>query len=384
VVIQITLSLVLAHGAVLMMKSYLNATGSSELVSPERVLITGISLEGPAYESREFKAAFWTRLLEKLENLPGVEHASGSTGLPLYSFSNAGILVGDESFDPNVRGNWACVTWVTEDYFNAVGIPLLHGRTLDRQDATGDRIGVVVNQSLADRFWPGESALGKRLRGRSSPPWFDAEIVGVVGDVRQWGLEQPPQMEIFFPFSLFSQGERWLVVRSSMSPLTLVPLIREELASIDRNVAMSAIRTGVDLYDDAAANRRFRTWLFGLFAALALLLVTTGVYGVLSCQVAERRREIGIRLALGARAHQVLSWILGRGLRLCLLGIGFGLCGVWASARITESMLYRVSSTHPLSILAVSFFLIVVALAASVIPAAKAVSVDPVDVLRSE
>jgi hypothetical protein len=243
---------------------------------------------------------------------------------------------------------------------------------------------VVVNQSLADRFWTGESALGKRLRGRSSPPWFDAEIVGVVGDVRQWGLEQPPQMEIFFPFALFPREERWLVVRSTISPLTLVPLIREELASIDGNVAMSAIRTGVDLYDDAAANRRFRTWLVGLFAALALLLVATGVYGVLSYQVAERRQEIGIRLALGARACQVLFWILNRGLRLCLLGIGFGLCGVWASARITESMLYRVNSIHPLSILAVGLFLIVVALAASLIPALRGVSVDPVDVLRSE
>jgi putative ABC transport system permease protein len=384
VVIQVTLSLVLANGAMLMLKSYLNVTGSPELVSPENVLVAGISLEGPAYQSRESKAAFWQRFLEKLENLPGVEHVGATTGLPLGSFSNAGVLVGDEVFDPTARGNWASVTWVTKDYFQAVGIPLLTGRPLRLEDETGDPIGVVVNRALADRFWPGESVLGKRLRGSSSPPWFDARIVGVVDDVRQWGLELPLQAEIFFPFNLFSREERWMVVRSSVSPLSLVPLIREELASIDPNVAMSAVRTGVDLYDDAAAGRRFRTWLFGLFAMAAFVLVASGVYGVLSYHVAERRHEIGVRLALGAETSRVLKWILRRGIRLCVLGIGFGIAGVWASARITESMLYHVSSTHPLSILAVAFFLIILALAASLIPALKAVSVDPVTVLRSE
>jgi predicted permease len=384
VVIQVTLSLVLANGAMLMLKSYLNVTASPELVSPENVLIAGISLEGPAYASRESKAAFWTLFLEKLENLPGVEYVGATTGLPLGSFSNAGVLVGDEPFDPTARGNWASVTWVTKDYFPAVGIPLLVGRPLGLEDETGDQIGVVVNRALADRFWSGESALGKRLRGASSPPWFDAKIVGVVDDVRQWGLELPLQAEIFFPFNLFSREERWMVVRSITSPLSLVPLIREELASIDSNVAMSAVRTGVDLYDDAAAGRRFRTWLFGLFALAALVLVASGVYGVLSYHVAERRHEIGVRRALGAETHRVLTWILSRGLRLCLIGIGFGLAGVWASARITESLLYQVSSTYPLSILAVGFFLIIVALAASLIPAMKAISVDPVTVLRSE
>jgi predicted permease len=384
VVVQVALSLVLANCAMLMWKSYLNVTDSRELVEPERMLAAGISLQGPAYENQDSQTTFWEQFQERLEALPGVESVGAATGLPLNNFSNAGVLVDDEPFDPKANGRVASVNWVTPDYFQAVGIPLLEGRTLQKQDGMGKPTGVVVNRILANRFWPGQSALGRRIRGRSSTPWFEAVVVGVVDDVRQWGLELPLQAEIFFPFDLNTWEERFLVVRSDIDPMMLVPLIRQELASIDKDVAMSAVRTGVDLYDQSSARRRFRTWLFALFALLALILVATGIYGVLSYHVVERLHEIGIRRALGAETPRVLMWILSRGLRFCLLGVVVGLAGALATSRIIESMLFQISPTHPLSFFGVGLALTLIVLAASLIPALRATSVDPVTVLRSE
>jgi putative ABC transport system permease protein len=276
------------------------------------------------------------------------------------------------------------VTWATEEYFDAIGISLLSGRVFQSEDARSDQLGVIVNRTLAERHWPGENAVGKRLQGASAPPWFEATVVGVVGDVRQWGLERPVNGEIYFPRPTNPVPEKYIVLRGSGDPLSFVPLLRKTISGIDSDLAVSSIHAGPDLYAASAEKRRFQTTLIGLFAVVALILVAAGIYGVMSYQVAETTHEMGIRMALGAETRGIVGLVLGRGIRLCLLGIGFGLVGAFAVARVTASMLYEVSPTHPLSVAGVGTLLALVALAASLIPALRATSVDPVTALRTE
>jgi putative ABC transport system permease protein len=383
VVAQFALALVLANGAVLMLLSLGNAIRSPELLEPERALAAGVSMEGPAYESEDQQSAFWNELFERVRALPGVEAVGAATQLPLFGGSSGDVLVEGEEFDPSVDRPLIMFTWATGDYFQAAGIPLLQGRTLRDEDAQGDRIGVVVNRALAEGYWPGESPIGKRVRGNTSPAWFDASVVGVVDDVRQWGLEVPPLREIFFPFSANTWSQKWLVVRTAGDPLSLIPSLGRELRAVSRDIPLSDIRTLEQLYAGSAAGRRFNTTLLGMFALLALMLVAAGLYGVMSFNVGQRSHEIGIRIAFGAEHKQIIKLVVGRGIGLSALGIVIGSAGAIASARVVGSMLYGVSALNPASIIGVAFSLAAVALLASLIPAFRATRVDPVKVLQA-
>jgi len=383
IVLQFGLALVLANGAVLMLKSLLNATGSPELFEAEKALVADISLQGPDYETVEQRMAFWDRFLERVEGLPGVEAVGVTTQLPLFGGSSGHILIDAEEFDPAAQKPLIMFSWVTGDYFRAAGIPLLYGRTLRDEDGEGDQIGVVVNRALAERYWPGENAIGKRLRGNSSPAWFDATIVGVVDNVRQWGLEAQVLREIYFPFSLNTRPEKYLVVRSALDPLSLVPSIRHELWRIDSDLPLSGIRGMEQLYATSAAGRRSFTTLIGLFAVLALVLVAVGTYGVMSFFVSQRTQEIGIRVAFGAKNDQILKLVFWRAFRLALLGIVIGVAGAIGTSRIVGSMLYGIRPVHPAYILAVGTTLALIALFAAAVPALRASTVDPVRALQT-
>ncbi|UCC71001.1 MAG: FtsX-like permease family protein [Gemmatimonadota bacterium] len=213
--------------------------------------------------------------------------------------------------------------------------------------------------------------------------WFDAVVVGVVDDVRQYGLEAEVLREIYFPFSRSFLTEKWLVVRAALDPLSLVPSISRELSEIDADLPLSGVRTMDELYRGSASGRRFMTLLVGLFAVLALVLVAAGLYGVMSFNVTQRRHEIGVRLAFGAENNQILKLMLRRGIRLAVLGslIGVG-CAIGA-ARIIGNMLYGVSATNPVSFVGVVLLLAIVALLASLLPALRATTVDPVRVLQT-
>jgi len=383
IVLQFGLALVLANGAFLMLKSLLNATGSPELSEPERALVAEMSLQGPDYESVEQRTAFWDRFLERVDALPAVEAVGVTTQLPLFGGSSGHILVDEEEFDPAAQKPLIMFSWATGDYFRAAGIPLLYGRTLQDEDGQGDQIGVVVNRALAERYWPGENAVGKRLRGNSSPPWFDATIVGVVDNVRQWGLEAQVLREIYFPFNLNTRPEKYVVVRSALDPLSLVPSIRQELGRIDSDLPLSGIRGMEQLYAASAAGRRSFTTLTGLFALLALVLVAAGTYGVMSFFVSQRRQEIGIRVAFGAENKQILKLVFWRAFRLALFGIVIGVAGAFGTSRIVGSMLYGIRPVHPAYILAVVTTLALIALLAAAVPALRASRVDPVRALES-
>lgn len=386
VVAQFALGLVLVNGTGLMLKSLWNATASRELLSPEKVLIAGLSLEGPQYQEAAARSAFMGLLLERLGALPGVESVGASTRLPLAYGWSGGVLVEGEEYDPREERPLTCFVGTGGAYFEAMGIHVVRGRALRAGDGHGEipsaTGNVVVNRTFADRYWPGQDPLGKRVRGNFDPPWFEGTVVGVVEDVRQNGLESGVAREVYLPFLPgFIEG-CWIVIRATGDPTALTPALRGELAAIDPGLPLSSVFTAAELYDSSAGGRRFSALLFGLFALVAVCLVGAGAYSALAFDVVRRTQELGIRCALGASARSVLDLVLSRGLRLSLLGVGIGLAGAVASARLLRGLLYRVGPLNPVSLGLAAGFLLLVSLLASVIPARRAASIDPVRTLQ--
>jgi putative ABC transport system permease protein len=367
-----------------MSKSLSKLVGMPELADPDRVVLAGITLQGPAYESIGQRNIFWDRLLESLRLLPGVESASACSQLPFNYGSSGSILAEGEEYEMETDRPLIAFTWANGEYFQAIGTPLLSGRTLHDRDANEENMNIVVNRALAELYWPEENAVGKRLRANATQPWFEATVVGVADNFRQWGLEGSVYPEIFFPINLNTWNERWLVMRTTTDPLSYVDDIRSEMAAIDAGVPLSGIRTVEQLYTESSAGRRLSTILFGLFALLALILVATGIYGVMSYNVEHRTHEIGIRMALGAERNRVLKLVLGRGFKLSIIGIVIGLGGALITSGITGMILYQVSPLAPLSIVTTSLLLVAVGLISSFIPALRATTVDPIKAIQTE
>ncbi len=385
---QLATAFVLANAAALLIVSHLNVMSLPRGFDAERVLVAGLSVTGPEYEQTEQRVALWDRLLERIGALPGVEHAAATNKLPLRGGNNGEVLVEGETYDPKAERPLVEFSYVTPDYFDAMGISLLSGRLLEDGDAkvstAGGDLVAVVNRTLADRYWPGESALGKRIRSNSNPPAWTARVVGVVENVRQWGLEYPPLREIYFPHSFELWPYTRLVVRASGDPLSLVPALRRAVREIDARLPLAGIRTMEDLVIDAAADRRFSMLLVGLFAGTALVLVTAGTYGMMSYCVSQRTHEIGVRVALGADRGKVMGLFLGQGLRLALLGAAIGLVGSLAASRLTGRLVFGISPLHPGFLIGGVLFMTAVALVAIAAPVLRATRVDPNQALRAE
>ncbi len=256
--------------------------------------------------------------------------------------------------------------------------------------ATTGSWSVVINKSLADRLWPNGNSVGKHLSFPFYTP-VDCEVVGVVADVRQHGPEKDPISEVYLNFSpLPMEVERYLkyvkylVVKTNADPLTLAGAIRHEVAKVDPHQPLSEIQTTAGLLGSALARRRFNTLLIGVFATIALILVAAGIYGVMSFYVAQRTHEIGIRVAMGASWSGVQKLVLGQGLKLATIGVVVGLVGIFATTKLTESMVYGVSPTDPATLIAGIVFLVGVGLLGSLLPALRASRVDPILALRDE
>ncbi len=384
-VTQFALTFVLANGAFLMLRSLWNATAIQELGDPSHVLIGGYTPDTPKRDWLQERDGFVEDLLERLAAVPGVEAAGATSRLPLMGAGwSGGVLVEGETYDPDTRRQTTYYTCVTPGWFDAMGVRLLQGRFLRPEDLSEGQLRIVVNRTFGDASWPGENPIGKRVRSNSETPWFDAVVVGVVEDVRQNGLEGRIVREIYFPFFPSFASERWVTLRTAGDPLGLVPALRRELAALDPNLALSRVMTGADLYDLAARGRRFSTLLVGLYAVVALLLIMAGVWGVMAFHVAERAHEMGIRVALGADRWRVFGIVMARGLRLVLAGVAMGLAGAAVAAKAVGSQLFGVGPLDPLSLGAVGAFLLLVAFAATLAPALRAVRVDPVTAMRAE
>jgi predicted permease len=394
VVAQFALALVLVNGEALMLKSLWNATGRCELREPDDVLIAGLSLDGPAYsalppdasiiEEPAARSHFMDELFERVSALPGVKSVGASTRLP-YSYGwTGGVLVEGEEFDPETQRPMTWFVCAGGDYFDAMGIQLVRGRSLRAGDDAEGAVNVVVNRTFAEHFWPGENPLGKRVKGNSEPSWFEATVVGVVDDVRQSGLEGAVSQEMYLPFFPSFMPDRWLVIRTGGDPAALTPAVRREIAALDSGLPLSSVFTGVEMYENSAGGRRFNTVLLGLFAAVAVLLIAAGEYGVLAYDVVRRRHEIGVRTALGADRRRIVLLVFSRGLKLALIGIAIGLAGAAATSRLLESLLFQVAPLHPASLALAAAFLVLIGILASVLPALRAASIDPVRALQSE
>lgn len=394
-VAQIALTLVLVHLACLQAGSYLVLRGTDLGFDAENTLTVSIALRGSAYQDAGRRHTFFRELVGRLEALPGVSHAGAVSRLPLEGGSNEHVVVEGREI-PQDPDDLPLVERksVVGDYFRATGHRLRAGRMLTPADTFGNvggAGGVVINQRMAQQLWPGEDPLGKRYRPHSpewiTPPEAGPEwltVVGVVEDVRQWGIEAPAIAEAYRPYMLEPQQRMFVALRSATEPASLVAAVRREVGRMDPGVAVSAVRTMDDVVRGQLSWRRLLTGLVGLFSVLALVLAVAGVYGALSFFVAQRNHELGVRMALGAGRGQLLVLVLGRGVRLALWGVALGTAGALAASQLTRGFVYGLRPTDPRFVGAVGAVLLVTVLAAALVPARRATKVDPALVLRAE
>jgi predicted permease len=350
----------------------------------ERVLTAGITLQGSSYESDSQKDLFWERLLVNVARIPGVEAASLSSQLPLEGGSNANFLFEGEEYDPELNRSFIAMNDITPQYFSALGIPLLAGRCFIEEDIGTESFGVIVNRALADRYWPDEDPVGKRIYPNSPAPEFVATVVGVSEDVRQYGLTYQAQPEIYFPFSQYSLTNANLVLKTSGDPRIIIPPLREALESLDPHLPLSRIRTMDQVIDGTLARRRFTTTLIGLFAVVALCLMLVGVFGATSYHTTTRTHELGIRAALGARRGSLIALIMGNGLTVAITGLVIGLGGVFLTGSFSKNILFGIHPTQPVVLIGVAGITLLIAGLGSLLPALRAVRGNLASVLRND
>ena len=275
---------------------------------------------------------------------------------------------------------------VSPSYFKVMGIPLLRGREFDDRDAAGAPPVAIINQTFAQRFFPGEDPIGKRyVYGQPGPDnnsWIT--IVGIVGDMRRTGFDRPVRPETFLPESQDPDNSLTIVARTAGDPAALAGALRNEVWAIDKDQSVYEIKTMEQTLSEMLSQRRFNTLLLGIFAAVALTLAAVGIYGVMSYSVSQRTHEIGIRMALGAQTRDVLSLVVRQGMILAVAGVGVGLLASFGLTRVMSTLLYGVSATDPLTFLVIPVVLTGVALTACFVPARRATKVDPMLALRYE
>jgi putative ABC transport system permease protein len=383
VVAEVASALVLLIGAGLLVKSFMRLQQTSSGLRPENVITLRVTLPEARYGTPRATANFYQQVLERIAALPGVEAAGAINILPLQRTGfNGSVDIEGQSYPPG-QEPLAEFRAATPDYFRALGIPLVTGRLFNAQDHEDAQPVAIVNQTFVNKFLGGGDALGKRVRP-GGIKWMT--IAGVVADVKQSGLTRPVMPEIFVPYRQ-SEGltqSMSLVVRGAGDPSTLVPAIRREVLAVDPNQPVYNVQTMEAVIVKSVSERRLNMLLLTIFAGVAMLLAMVGIYSVMSYTVTQSTREIGIRMALGARPRDVLKLVVGQGLLLTLVGVGLGVVGALGLTRLMESLLFGVKATDPLTFAAVSALLIVVALLACYWPARRATRVDPMIALRYE
>jgi putative ABC transport system permease protein len=385
VVSEIALALMLLIGAGLMIRSFARLQQVSTGFEPKNLLTMNISLPRQKYRENPQITSFFDQLFDRVRSVPGVEGLAGVDPLPLGgSNATTGFVVeGEPVAAPGDRREVGERT-VTPAYFQTMRIPLLKGRAFTAQDHVDTPRVVIINEALARSFWPDEEAVGKRIGFRVSGQQSWHEIVGIVGDVKHERLDADPKPELFFSYRQYPGTFMTLVVRTTSDPLGAVAAIRDQVLSVDPDQPVFNIKTMEQHISKNVAASRFIMLLLGVFAALATLLAAVGIYGVMAYTVSQRMHEIGVRVALGARAGDVLKLVVGQGLKLVLTGVAIGLAGAFALTQLIQSLLFGVSATDPLTFVVIPLILTGVALLSSYVPARRATRVDPMVALRYE
>jgi putative ABC transport system permease protein len=406
---EIAVSLALLVGAGLLLRSFVELRDAKMGIQPANVLTMRVNLPETKYKTPPQAREFFDQLLAKISRTPGVQASAITSALPLEGGSNGYIHVPGNT-NPALKEQLVEVHYITPGYFRVFGIPLIEGRNINAQDmedtaqslakaaaiAKAAKDGkpkfppelgfvVVINESMARTFWPNQDPVGKEFFDESDA--IPTRVIGVVGDVKEWGIREKAIPERYFPLTLAMDNPGYIggiVVKTAVAPSSVTSAIRNDVAELDRSLALFQVRTMEEVIAENMQDTTLQTFLLSVFAGLALILAAIGLYGVMSYLVLQRTQEIGIRVALGAQSGDVLRLVMGQGAKLSVLGVVIGVCGALVLARLMKALLYGVSANDPLTFIAVAALLVAVALAACFIPARRASRVDPMVALRYE
>jgi len=389
VVAQMALALVLLAGSGLLIRSFVTLARVNPGFDPNHVLTFKLALPSAKYSTDASRQTFFRQLLDRVRSIPGVNSVSMENFPPLTGLGAAtAVHILSQPKVPQPEMPVANVRVVGLDYFRTMGIPLVTGRTFGAAELADARHVVIVNQSFVDDYLRGANPLGQQaviyMKGNAESEKTPSTIVGVVGNVRQMGLDQPARATVYWPYPELVYSQMSVIVRTSGDPLSAVSMMRQEVHRLDPNLPLANLATIDQLLANSVSRARFMMELLGVFAAIALGLAAVGIYGVMASGVAQRTQEIGVRMALGAQRHDVVRLVLGKGMWIALAGVGIGLVASMALTRLMASLLYRVSPTDPETFIDVATLLIGVALLACYIPARRAMRVDPMVALRHE
>jgi putative ABC transport system permease protein len=391
VIAEIAACVVLLIGAGLLIRSFAELQSVNPGFQPDHVLTMQLTLPETRYADRKI-ARFYSQLLDRLQVLPGVRFAAVTRKVPLSAGVDLSLnfTIENRPVEASADQPRAKYRAVSAGYFEALGIPLVRGRYFDRTDGENTPGVVLINETLARRIWPNENPIGKRIKpGGDDTAW--CSIVGVVRDVKQSSLDAANNPETYYHYLQvppammgFVEGTMTVALRTNADPVSLAASARAEVRKMDAGLAVFDVKTMQALMDQSLAQPRFRTTLLGVFAGVALLLASIGLYGVIAFSVAQRTNELGVRMALGARRGNILGLVVGHGAKLAVIGILIGLAISFPAMRAISNLLFGVHASDPVTFSVTAALILIVALAASIIPALRAIRVDPVVALRYE
>jgi predicted permease len=387
VIAEVALSLVLLIGAGLMLRSFYNLQRVNPGFQTDHLLTLRVALPPARYTTAEQIGNFYQQLLQRLNALPGVQSVGAATWMPLVGGGNNSPFSVEGQPEPEPgEAPLADISNITPDYFRLMGIALQQGRAFTEQDNLNAPLVVILDELTAQRHWPNTDPIGKRIRlGGNNPaaPW--ATVVGIVPPVKLYGLARASNhAQVYRSLLQFPQPTATIGVRAAADPVSLNTTVRQQVLALDGDLPIFNVKTMEQVLTDSVASQRLNTLLLGIFAAVAFILAAVGIYGVMSYLVAQRTQEIGIRLALGAQALDVLKHVLRQGMTLTLIGISLGLAGALALTRFMTTLLFGVNATDSLTFAVITVLLALVALLACLVPARRATKVDPMIALRHE
>jgi putative ABC transport system permease protein len=385
--VEVAIAFVLLVGAALLLRSFDRLQRIDPGFRGHGVLTARVTLPRSRYSEPDRQVAFASMLRERLKALPGVTTAAVASdgpmtnGIPFWGFA----IAGQEPLPPEAVQD-AAVFRTSPEYFNTLGIPVMRGRVYDAGDREGATPVAMISRSMAERYWPSRDPIGSRITlgdpADSTAVWIT--VIGVVGDVHEESLGRQPYPQLYLPFAQVSDRSLLIVARTAGDPTGLVPAVRGALRAIDRDLPLSQVATMDERVAETLGRPRVNALMLGGFALSALALAAIGIYGVIAYGVVQRTRELGIRMALGADAGKVLRLVLRQGMAPVLVGTTFGLVGALAGGRVLRSLLFGVTATDPVTFGAVTIFLVIVAFAATWLPARRAAGADPMVALRTD